>query len=120
MPIMRLARPGTSTLGHLVPALRVVGLCAGLWLDVYEGGYRRMLQAFDNPRSGLHAFHADAVLFAQDSERLSRGATLETLHDELVALWRKARVVEEGARSLLAFGLCADQRQRLPSRPRIL
>ena len=104
---VRLALLGSSTLSHLSAGLRVAGLRAGLWLEIYEGGYGQMLQEFDDPRSGLHAFRPDAVLFAHDSERLAAGVdaadssaavddALARLTGELVALWRKARAAGMG------------------------
>jgi len=110
MQPVRLALLGSSTLGHLVPALRVAGLRAGLWLDVYEGGYGQMLQELDDPRSGLHAFRPETVLFAPDSERLSQVAALESLRDELMALWRKVR----------AAGMSVLQQTALPAPPALM
>jgi FkbH-like protein len=118
---VRLALLGTSTTGHLAPALRVAGLRAGLWLEVYEGAYGQMLQEFDDPGSGLHAFRPDTVVFAHDSERLSAGVAaadsgaqvedaLARLKGELVALWRKAR----------AAGMSVLQQTALPSPPALL
>ena len=118
---VRLALIGSSTLGHLAPALRVAGLRANLWLDVYEGGYGQMVQEFDDPRSGLHAFRPDAVVFAHDSERLAAGVSaadasadvesaLARLKGELVALWRKAR----------AMGMSVVQQTALPAPPALL
>ena len=110
MQPVRLALLGSSTLSHLVPSLRVAGLRAGLWLDVYEGGYGQMLQEFDDPRSGLHAFHADVALFAIDCERLGAGPALEPLREELVTLWRKAR----------AAGMSVLQQTALPAAPALM
>ena len=107
---LRLALLGSSTLSHLAPALRVAGLRAGLWLEIYEGGYGQILQELDDPRSGLHAFGADAVLFAQDSERLSADTSLERVQGELTALWRKAR----------AAGLGVLQQTALPAPPALM
>jgi FkbH-like protein len=118
---VRLVLLGSSTLGHLGAALRVAGLRANLWLDVYEGGYGQMLQEFDDPRSGLHAFRPDVVLFAQDSERFAAGVNaadsgaavedaLARLKGELVALWRKAR----------AAGMSVLQQTAIASAPALL
>ncbi len=118
---VRLALLGSSTTGHLAAALRVAGLRANLWLDVYEGGYGQMLQEFDDPRSGLHLFRPDVVVFAHDSERLAAGVsasdsradvddTLARLKDELLGLWRKARTA----------GISVLQQTALPAPPALL
>jgi FkbH-like protein len=107
---VRLALLGSSTLGHLIPALRVAGLRSGLWLDVYEGGYGQMLQELDDLRSGLHAFRPETVLFAIDSERLAADISLERLHEELTALWRKARTA----------GMSVLQQTALPAPPALM
>ena len=107
---VRLALLGSSTLGHLIPALRVAGLRAGLWLDVYEGGYGQTHQELDDPRSGLHAFRPETVLFAIDAERLSADTSLERLHEDLTALWRKAR----------AAGMSVLQQTALPAPPELM
>ena len=118
---VRLALLGSSTTGHLAPALRVAALRANLWLDVYEGGYGQMLQELDDPASGLHAFRPDAIVFAHDSERLAAGVNaadshaaaddaLARLQDELVGLWRKAR----------SAGMSVLQQTALPAPPALL
>ena len=118
---VRLALLGSSTMGHLAPALRVAALRMRLWLDVYEGGYGQILQELDDPHSGLHVFRPDAVLFALDAERLCAGVSasdsaeavqqaLERLQAELAALWRKARDA----------GMMVLQQTALPAAPALL
>ena len=67
----RLAVLGSSTTVHLPPSLRVAGLRAGLWLEVYEGDYGQYRQELNNPASSLHAFRPDAILFAVNAWSVS-------------------------------------------------
>ena len=59
---VRLAVLGSSTLTHLLPAIRVAGLRRGIWVDTYEADYGQYLQELADPESGLHAFEPTAVL----------------------------------------------------------
>ncbi len=46
---VRLAVLGSSTLTHLLPAIRVAGLRRGIWIDTYENDYGQYLQELSDP-----------------------------------------------------------------------
>lgn len=71
---VRLAVLGSSTLTHLLPAIRVGGLRRGLWVDTYENDYGQYMQELGDPASALHAFDPTAVLLALDAYHLTAGA----------------------------------------------
>ena len=72
---VRLAVLGSSTLTHLLPAIRVAGLRRGIWVNTYEADYGQYLQALSDPESDLHAFKPTAVLLALDAYHLTAGVT---------------------------------------------
>ena len=97
---VRLALLASSTVSHLVPAIRIAGLRRGLWITVYEAPYGAYARELLDPASGLHRFAPDAILFALDTlhatSRIDRSAAttaracepvLATMRD----LWRRAR-----------------------------
>ncbi|HEV2189652.1 MAG TPA: hypothetical protein VGR70_20755, partial [Stellaceae bacterium] len=53
---VRLAVLGSSTLTHLLPAIRVAGLRRQMWVDTYENDYGQYWQELVDPNSGLHRF----------------------------------------------------------------
>ena len=74
---IRLAVLGSSTLAHLLPAIRVTALRQGIWLTTYETDYGQYLQEMSDASSGLHRFAPNAVLFAFDTPHLLRGVTAD-------------------------------------------
>ncbi|HYZ32832.1 MAG TPA: HAD-IIIC family phosphatase, partial [Crenalkalicoccus sp.] len=117
----RLAVLGSSTLAHLLGAIRVAALRRGIALTAREGGYGQAMQELLDPRSWLAAFRPTTVLLAFDARRLARGASpamteaeaeaaLDAACDELRQCWRLAR--ESGARVL--------QQTALPCLPPLL
>jgi FkbH-like protein len=72
---VRLGVLGSSTLTHLLPAIRVAGLRRGIWVDTYEADYGQYLQELSDPDSDLHAFKPTAVLLALDAYHLTAGVT---------------------------------------------
>jgi FkbH-like protein len=72
---VRLAVLGSSTLTHLLPAIRVAGMRRGIWVDTYENEYGQYLQELADPASALHAFRPNAILLALDSHHLTAGLT---------------------------------------------
>jgi len=72
---VRLAVLGSSTLAHLLPAIRVAGLRRGIWIDTYENDYGQYRQELSDPQSALHAFRPTAVLLALDAHDLTAGVT---------------------------------------------
>ena len=98
----RLAVLGSSTLTHLLPAIRVAGLRRGIWVDTYEADYGQYLQELADPESGLHAFEPTAVLLALDAYHLTAGVTagmdeapaniaLEEAQSHIRETWKLAR-----------------------------
>ena len=98
---VRLAVLGSSTLAHLLPAIRVAGLRRGIWIDTYENDYGQYLQELSDPDSPLHAFKPTAVLVALDAYHLTAGVTagmdaasaeaaLTEMQDRITEVWQLA------------------------------
>jgi FkbH-like protein len=99
---VRLAVLGSSTLTHLLPAIRIAGLRRGIWVDTYENDYGQYLQELADSDSELHAFKPTAVLLAFDAYHLTAGVTaamdaegaaaaLEEMKSRLRETWQLAR-----------------------------
>jgi FkbH-like protein len=99
---VRLAVLGSSTLAHLLPAIRVAGLRRGIWIDTYENDYGQYLQELSEPDSALHEFQPTAVLLALDAYHMTAGVTagmdadsadaaLEEMKGRIAEAWRLAR-----------------------------
>jgi FkbH-like protein len=99
---VRLAVLGSSTLTHLLPAIRVAGLRRGIWIDTYENDYGQYLQELSDPDSALHAFQPTAVLLALDAYYMTAGVTagldaegadaaLAEMQGRIKETWRLAR-----------------------------
>jgi len=99
---VRLAVLSSSTVSHLLPAIRVGGLRRGLWIETYEAPFGAYAQDLADPASGLHAFRPEAVLFTFDTPHVTGGlsprATPEEAEaararslDHLRRMWRTAR-----------------------------
>jgi FkbH-like protein len=99
---VRLAVLGTSTLTHLLPAIRVAGLRRGIWIDTYENDYGQYRQELSDPSSALHEFRPTAVLLALDAHDLTAGVTaamdgdsveaaLTGVTERIRATWRQIR-----------------------------
>jgi FkbH-like protein len=102
LPRARLALLGSSTLEHLIPAIRVAALRRRLWMDVYCGGYGLYRQEVIDPDSGLHRFRPDTVLFSvatcHAAPAVEPGASETAVRDQIYArindfrsLWKHAR-----------------------------
>ncbi len=89
-PALRLAMIGSSTLAHLVPAIRVSALRRGFRVDVFEGHYGVYMQELAARGSELHAFKPDVVLLALDAHHIasSEGANTETALATMRSCWR--------------------------------
>ncbi|WP_428487158.1 HAD-IIIC family phosphatase [Rhodopila sp.] len=72
---VRLAVLGSSTLAHLLPAIRVAGMRRGIWIDTYENDYGQYLQELSDPESPLHEFKPNTILIALDAYHLTAGVT---------------------------------------------
>src|SRR5260370_15179246 len=101
LPI-RLAVLASSTIDHLLPAIRVAGLRRRLLIDIYSGGYGQYRQDLLDPTSSLHQFSPQTILFSgttRDALAVIPLAatvtevdeTISRLIGELRLLWRKAR-----------------------------
>jgi FkbH-like protein len=99
---VRLAILGSSTLTHLLPAIRVAGLRRRMWVDVYENDYGQYWQELADPNSGLHRFKPNVVLLALDAQHLASGigagssaadveAALKGTGERIRNCWRLAR-----------------------------
>jgi FkbH-like protein len=119
---IQLAILGSSTLAHVVPAIRVAGLRRGLWINTYEAKYGQYWQETNDLTSDLFSFRPNAVLFAFDARHLlgSADVTLDTAGacallsrtlDRIVDCWR---VVRE------AFGCQVIQQAVLPVFPTLM
>ena len=119
---VRLAVLGSSTLAHLLPAIRVAGLRRGLWIDTYENEYGQYRQELADPASALHAFQPNLVLLALDATHLAAGihagltaedaeAALRQTTDSLAHCWEMARN---------AFKCPVIQQTALPVHPPLL
>ena len=100
--IVRLALLASSTVNHLLPAIRVAGLRRRLMIEIYTGAYGQYRQDLLDPNSSLHNFAPHFVLFSISARDVIAGVPLmatsdavnETIArsmDELRLLWRKAR-----------------------------
>src|ERR1700722_10614902 len=57
---VRLAVLGSSTLTHLLPAIRVAGLRRGIWIDTYENDFGQYAQELSDPHSELYTLKPTA------------------------------------------------------------
>ncbi|MAF95812.1 MAG: methoxymalonyl-ACP biosynthesis protein FkbH [Rhodospirillaceae bacterium] len=98
----RLAVLRSSTMEHLLPAIRIAGLRRGLLIECYLCPYGQYQQEVLAPDSDFHAFRPEAVLFAVDAHealpRVEVGASSADIEeatekqvDEWRALWRHVR-----------------------------
>jgi FkbH-like protein len=103
LPI-RLAVLSSSTVDHLLSAIRVAGLRRRLLIDVQSGAYGQYRQDLFDPTSFLHEFSPQAMLFsltareAVASVPLTATAvevdeTIGRLIGELQSFWRKGREI---------------------------
>jgi FkbH-like protein len=88
---VRLAVLASSTVDHLLPAIRVGGVRRGIWVETYTPDYGQYAQALMDAGSGLHRFRPDTVLFALDAHHLMQGIEVEAALDRLVGQWQAAR-----------------------------
>lgn len=99
---LRLAILASSTVDHLVPAIRVAGLRRRLLIEVYVGAFGQYRQELLDHASQLHAFAPNVVLFSIAAREaiaaLPLAATMADAEkaitrsiDDLRLLWRIAR-----------------------------
>jgi FkbH-like protein len=90
---LRLAVLGSSTLKHLVPAIRAGALRRGIWLDVFEGEYGQYRQELLDDHSSLAGFRPDVVLLALDANHMA-GLARERVNDaidSITSCWLAAK-----------------------------
>jgi FkbH-like protein len=101
---MRLAVLASSTVDHLLPAIRVAGLRRRLLIEVYSGAYGQYRQDVLDPTSSLYRFAPHTILFALTAREAIAAVpltataaevdeTITRLIEELCSLWRKAREI---------------------------
>ena len=100
-PPIRLAVLASSTVDHLLSSIRVGGLRRDLWIDIHTPDYGQYKQALIDPRSSLHEFRPNAVLFALDAHHLlaaiepgdadATNDRVARIAEALAALWAAAR-----------------------------
>lgn len=99
---VRLAVLASSTVDHLVPAIRVGAARRGLWVQTYMPPYGQYARELGDSNSPLHAFAPTTALFTLDAYTLLAGFTpemkasdveqrLDELRGTLVAQWRQIR-----------------------------
>ena len=130
---VRLAVLGSSTLAHLLPAIRVAALRRNIWLAAYEADYGQDLQELNDSTSTLHGFAPTTGPFAFDTPHLMRGAdpaadaaqadaTLQGTLAHLTECWRLARaafrcpVIQQTALPVFP-ALLGNNEHRLPGSP---
>jgi FkbH-like protein len=107
---IRLALLGSSTLKHLVPAIRVGALRHGLWVEIIEGEYGQYRQEILDPDPALAAFNPHVVLLALDARHAAADTTDGALSN-MVNCWQAAQK---------NFGATVIQQTVLPVFPRLL
>ena len=124
-PVIKLALLGSSTLSHLLPAIRLGGLRRGFLLDLYVGPYGLYRQELSDPDSGLYRFAPDVVCFAFDAQHLAgaENASPEAAMATLRQCWELARN-NLGCRAVLQQtllprfpALLGNNESRLPTSP---
>ncbi|WFU38846.1 HAD-IIIC family phosphatase [Bradyrhizobium sp. CB82] len=102
---IKLAILSTSTTGHLTAGVRVAALGRGLMCDIYEPAFGQMRQELADPKSGLHTFAPNVILFAADPYSLFGAAGADTGEasqiaqaaiDDLKTQWHRARDLWNG------------------------
>ena len=100
--LVRLAVLASSTINHLLPAIRVAGLRRRMMIEVHTGAYGQYRQDLLDSDSSLHKFAPQIILFSISVRDTIAGvpltATIDEVNetivrsiDELRLLWRKAR-----------------------------
>ena len=101
-PTARISILASSTVDHLLPAIRIGGLRRGLLTELHVGGYRQYRQDLFDPASTLYKFSPQMVVFSLTAGEMISGialtasaAEVETeinrLVDDVRVLWRKAQ-----------------------------
>ncbi len=133
-PPIRLAILGSSTLAHLIPAIRVGLLRRRIWAKIHTNPYGQYLQDLIDPTSALHQFKPTVVLFAFDARHAlgqidpamdvaASDRVVESIVDQYGDLWAMARrafscsVIQQTVLPVFPT-LLGNNEHRLPSSPR--
>jgi FkbH-like protein len=107
LPI-RLAVLASSTVDHLLPAIRIAGLRRRLLIDTHSGAYGQYRQDLLDPTASLHQFAPQTVLFSLTAQEAIAAVplmatvtevdeTIARLIGELRSLWQRAREIFNAA-----------------------
>jgi len=107
LPI-RLAVLASSTVDHLLPAIRIAGLRRRLLIDTHSGAYGQYRQDLLDPTASLHQFAPQTVLFSLTAQEAIAAVplmatvtevdeTITRLIGELRSLWQRAREIFNAA-----------------------
>jgi FkbH-like protein len=107
LPI-RLAVLASSTVDHLLPAIRIAGLRRRLLIDTHSGAYGQYRQDLLDPTASLHQFAPQAALFSLTAREAIAAVpltatmtevdeTIARLIGELRSLWQRAREIFNAA-----------------------
>jgi FkbH-like protein len=98
---VRLAVLGSSTVDHLLPAIRVGGLRHRFWIETYRGPYGQYRQELLGGQSALSAFSPEVILLSAtaaevlgpvplSASRAEADAALDRAVAEIQELWQRA------------------------------
>lgn len=90
---MRLAVLGSSTLAHLLPAIRVSSFRRGIWVESITGRYGMYYQDLMEPSPELAEFKPDVILLALDAHHLTadRKSNVASRIELIGSCWELAR-----------------------------
>ncbi len=92
---VKLAILGTSTLGHLIPSIRLAGLRKRMAITCYTNEFGQYKNDIILKSSNLYQFDADCVLFTQATPHIfASGSSVQSaksICDELVGNWQTVR-----------------------------
>ena len=112
-PPVRLALIGSSTLTHLIPAIRVAGMRRNFAFEIFEGHYGMYLQELADPSSDLYKFKPDVLLIALDAHHIA-GADSSSAEQALGLLQSCWQLAKE------KLGTTVIQQTILPVMPSLL
>jgi len=103
LPRVRIALLGSSTLDHLLPAIRVAGLKRGVHIDVHTGSFGQYRQDLLQPAESLRTFEPEVIVLSLTAREAIAGIHLGASLDEteqaiarwvadLREVWSQARV----------------------------
>lgn len=133
---IRLAICGSSTMNHLMPAIRVAGLRRGLFIHGHIGNFGQYRQEMLDINSATHGFAPDIVLLAPTAadviggiallvDRATADESVDASIAELRSLWRtvkermRATVIQQGIIDS-TYPLFGSHERLIPGAPRRL